>query len=264
MKQIILLIVSFLSAHSLIAQISVTNLRCEMLTNPLGIDVKEPRLSWMLNSTQRNVQQTAYLIIVSSSKEKLSKDDGDVWNSGKINSSQSIHIKYSGKELQSGKAYFWKVRSFTNKGETTWSEPANWSMGLLNKTDWKAKWIGYDKASPWDSVTQWSRLSARYLRKKFRTRDDIKRATIYVSGLGLYELYINGQKIGDQVLAPNPTDYRKSFFYNTYDVTAQVKTVANTVAVVLGNGRFFTMRQNYKTQKHNTFGYPKLLLQLEI
>ena len=263
-KQIILLIVSFLSAHSLIAQISVTNLRCEMLTNPLGIDIKEPRLSWVLNSSQRNVQQTSYMIIVSSSKEKLSKDDGDVWNSGKINSSQSIHIKYSGKELQTGKEYFWKVRSFTNKGETNWSEPAHWSMGLLNKSDWKAKWIGYDKASAWDSITQWSRLSARYLRKEFQNKATVKWATVYISGLGLYELYINGQRIGDQVLAPNPTDYRKSFFYNTHDVTAQIKKGNNAIATVLGNGRFFTMRQNYKPQKHNTFGYPKLLLQLEI
>ena len=248
----------------LFAQVSVNDLRCEMLVNPLGIDIKEPRLSWQLNSTQKNVQQTTYEIIVSSSKEKLAKNEADIWASGKINSSQSIHIKYAGKGLESRKEYFWKVKSYTNKGETPWSEPAYWSMGLLNKSDWKAKWIGYDKASSWDSITQWSRLSARYLRKKFRTTDDVKRATLYISGLGLYEVYINGEKIGDQVLAPNPTDYRKSFFYNTYDVTGPVRTGANTVAAVLGNGRFFTMRQNYKTQKHNTFGYPKLLIQLEI
>ena len=261
-KLIILSLLFFV--QQLHAQVNIHNLQCEMLVNPLGIDIKKPRLSWQLNSDQRSIQQTSYEIIVSSSKEKLSKNEGDVWSSGKINSSQSVHVEYAGKELQSGNEYFWKVKSTTNKGETVWSEPAYWSMGLLNKQEWKAKWIGYDKASPWDSITQWSRLSARYLRKKFRTTDDIKRATVYISGLGLYELYINGEKIGDQVLAPNPTDYRKSFFYNTYDVTEQVRTGANTVAAVLGNGRFFTMRQNYKTQKHNTFGYPKLLLQLEI
>lgn len=87
---------------------------------------------------------------------------------------------------------------------------------------------------------------------------------VYLSGLGMYELYINGKKIGDQVLAPNPTDYRKSFFYNTHDVTQLVKAGKNSIATVLGNGRFFTMRQNYKTHKHNNFGFPKLLLQLEI
>ena len=253
-----------LSIHAVFAQVSVKNLRCEMLVDPLGIDVKQPRLGWHLISDQKNVQQTAYEIIVSSSKEKLSKNEADIWSSGKINSSQSQHIEYAGIELQSGKEYFWKIRSFTNKGESAWSESAYWSMGLLNKNDWKAKWIGYDKASPWDSITQWSRLSARYLRKEFQNSAVVKRATVYISGLGMYELYINGNKIGDQVMAPNPTDYRKSFFYNTHDVTAQLKNGSNVIATVLGNGRFFTMRQNYKPQKHNTFGYPKLLLQLEI
>ena len=264
MKRKLIILSFFFLVQQLNAQISIQNLRCEMLVNPLGIDIKEPRLSWQLNSSQRNVQQSAYEIIVSSSKEKLLKNDGDVWVSGKLNGTQSIHLKYAGKELQSGKEYFWKVKSFTNKGEAAWSEAASWSMGLLNKNDWKAKWIGYDKASPWDSITQWSRLSARYFRKEFQNSSAIKRAIVYISGLGLYELYINGHRIGDQVLAPNPTDYRKSFFYNTHDVTAQLKNGNNAIATVLGNGRFFTMRQNYKPQKHNTFGYPKILLQLEI
>ena len=253
-----------LSLQAGIAQVGVKDLRCEMLMNPLGIDVKAPRLGWQLISDQKNVQQTAYEIIVSSSKDKLSRNEGDIWSSGKINSPQSIHIRYAGKELQSGKEYFWKIKSFTNKGETAWSEPSYWSMGLLNENDWKSKWIGYDKASPWDSITQWSRLSARYLRKEFQSSPAVKRAIVYISGLGMYELYLNGIKIGDQVMAPNPTDYRKSFFYNTHDVTAQIQNGKNTIATVLGNGRFFTMRQNYKPQKHNTFGYPKLLLQLEI
>src|SRR6188474_161727 len=133
-KQIILLIISLLSFQQFYAQVSVRNLRCEMLIDPLGIDNKEPRLSWQLNSTQRNVQQTAYEIIVSSNKEKLAKNEGDIWASGKINSSQSIHIKYTGKGLESRKEYFWKIKSYTNKGETPWSEPAYWSMGLLNKS----------------------------------------------------------------------------------------------------------------------------------
>jgi len=263
-KQAILLILFLLSLQQFYAQVSVTNLRCEMLVNPLGIDIREPRLSWQLSSDQRNVQQTGYQIMVSSSKEKLQKDDGDIWNSGKQNSSQSIHVNYTGKPLLSATKYFWKVKVFTNKGEGTATETAFFSTGLLNSNAWKAKWIGYDKASPWDSITQWSRLSARYLRKEFQSPSVVERATIYISGLGMYELYINGKRIGDQVLAPNPTDYRKSFFYNTHDVTEHIKNGKNAIATVLGNGRFFTMRQNYKTQKHNTFGYPKLLLQLEI
>jgi alpha-L-rhamnosidase len=114
----------FLLFQQLHAQVSVQNLRCEMLVNPLGIDVKEPRLSWQLSSDQRNVQQTGYQIIVSSSKEKLQKDDGDIWNSGKQNSSQSIHLNYAGKPLQSATKYFWKVKVFTNRGEAASTEPS--------------------------------------------------------------------------------------------------------------------------------------------
>jgi alpha-L-rhamnosidase len=263
-KHLFIFFLSTCSIQVVFAQVIVTNPRCEMMTNPQGIDVLKPRFSWQLESTQRNVNQTSYEILVSSTEQKWYSNEGDIWNSGKINSSATHLISYAGKALQSSKKYFWKIRSITNKGEAMTNEPAFFSTGLLNKTDWKAKWIGYDKASPWDSITQWSRLSARYLRKEFQNPNPVKRATVYIAGLGLYELYINGKKIGDQVLAPNPTDYRKSFFYNTHDVTADIKTGGNAIATVLGNGRFFTMRQNYKTQKHNTFGYPKLLLQLEI
>jgi alpha-L-rhamnosidase len=264
MRKYLITIIATVAAFIATAQVKISNLRCEMLQNPLGIDVLQPRLSWQLESSQRNVVQQSYQIIVSSTEQKLKADEGDVWNSGIVSSSQSAHIVYAGIPLQSATNYFWKVNVVTGEGNAAITEKAFFSTGLLNKDDWKAKWIGYDKASAWDSITQWSRLAARYLRKEFQNSSDIKRATVYISGLGMYELYINGKKIGDQVLAPNPTDYRKSFFYNTHDVTAQIKNGNNAIATVLGNGRFFTMRQNYKTQKHNTFGFPKLLLQLEI
>ena len=236
MRQYIIIITClFSSLQPIAAQVTIQRLRCEMLNNPLGVDVTSPRLSWQLQSTERNVEQTAYHILVASSKEKLNSNAGDLWNSGKISSSQSIHISYSGQPLQSGKPYFWKVKAFTTKGETQWSEMAYWSTGLLNESDWKAKWIGYDKASIWDSITQWSRLSARYLRREFQSASIVKRATVYISGLGMYELYINGKKIGDQVLAPNPTDYRKTYFYNTHDVTTQIKAGTNAIGAVLGN-----------------------------
>ncbi|NCI48185.1 family 78 glycoside hydrolase catalytic domain [Sediminibacterium soli] len=245
-------------------QVTVQQLRCEQLVNPLGIDEKEPRLSWQLASPQRGLLQQSFQVLVASSLEKLNRGEGDLWNSGRIDNAASIHIVYRGKPLQSKQSCYWKVRVYTNKGVTGWSAAAHWSMGLLLAADWKAKWIGYDKTSAWDSLSQWSRLSARYLRREFRAEQGIRKATVYISGMGLYELYINGKKIGDQVLAPAPTDFRKAVLYNTYDVTRQLRTGANAVAAVLGNGRFFTMRQQYKTQKHNTFGYPKLLLQLEM
>ncbi len=253
------------------AQVSISNMRCEQLQNPLGIDVEKPRFSWQLQSNLRNIQQVSYQILVSTSAQKLAANIGDVWNSNVINSSNAILIPYNGKPLQSATAYYWKVKVMSNKGECSTNENAFFTTGFFKDSDlpagqagWKAKWIGYNKASPWDSITQFSRLSARYLRKEFSNDKVIKRATVYISGLGLYELYINGSKVGNQVLAPNPTDYRKSFFYNTYDVTNNIKNGKNAIATVLGNGRFFTMRQNYKTHKHNTFGFPKLLLQLEI
>jgi alpha-L-rhamnosidase len=165
MKKIVLYIFCLVFTAEADAQISIKNLRCEMLNNPLGIDVQQPRFSWQLKSSQRNVIQTSYQLIVSSSEQKLKANDGDIWNSGIINESKSILITYAGHALQSAKKYYWKVKVITNKGEAGSNENAFFSTGLLNAADWKAKWIGYDKASAWDSITTWSRLSARYLRK---------------------------------------------------------------------------------------------------
>jgi alpha-L-rhamnosidase len=248
------------------AQVAVADLRCESRVEPMGIDDLMPRLSWQLRSTQRNIRQTSYRVLVASSRAKLDRNAADIWDSGEVDTQQSVQNPFTGDvALQSGQRYFWKVRVTTNKGVSPWSKPATWTMGLLRPEDWgAAKWIGYDKPSVWDSISQWSRLSARYLRKEFESRSAIKRATLNISGLGLYELYVNGHKIGDEVLSPNPTDYRKSVLYNTHDVTNHLRNGANAIGVILGNGRFFTMRQNYKTHKHNTFGYPKLLFRLNI
>ena len=159
---------------------------------------------------------------------------------------------------------YWKVKVWTNKGEAAYSSPAQFTMGLLDEKDWKAKWTGLDRSFPWDTITKMARLSARYFRKDFASPKQVKKATAYISGLGLYELYINGQKIGDQVLAPGPTDYSKTVKYNTFDVTDKIKQGNNAIATILGNGRFYTMRQQYKPHKWHNFGYPKMLLQLEI
>lgn len=246
------------------AQLVVQGLKCEQLKSPVGIDVLQPRLSWQLKSDRKNVTQTAYRIWVASSKALLDAGTPDLWNSGKVASDQSVLVAYNGKPLITNGNCFWKVQVFSNKNDSAWSTTDQWSMGLLHPGDWKAKWIGYDQASPWDSVTQWSRLSARYFRKGFTVQQKIKTAVLHIAGLGLYECYLNGKKIGDQVLAPVPTDYRKSVLYNSFDVSAGLTGGKNAIGVVLGNGRFFTMRQNYKPKKINTFGYPKLLLQLDI
>jgi alpha-L-rhamnosidase len=242
----------------------IGNLQCEMLTNPKGIDATTPRFSWQISTEKRGMKQIAYQVIVASSLSKLSNNEGDLWNTGKVLSDQSILVAYAGRPLQSRQQCFWKVQVWTNNSEAGWSQPASFSIGLLKPSDWKAKWIGLDRAFPWDSVSKFARLSARYFRKEVPLKNSIKKATVYIAGLGLYEFFINGQKIGDQVLAPSPTDYSKRILYNTFDVTPQLKRGGNALAVVLGNGRFFTMRQNYKPQKWHTFGFPKLLLQMEV
>lgn len=264
-KQFIVLITALLlGVQAFAADIALQKLRCEMLVNPQGIDVTQPRLSWQLNSSARNIKQTAYEVLVASSAAKLAANQGDLWTSGKVNSSESIMVRYQGKALKSGTACFWKVKVYTNNGDSNWSQPARWSMGLLLPADWKAKWIGWEKGFAWDSVSKFSRLSARYYRKEFSAANQVKRATAYISGLGHYELYVNGAHIGDQVLAEMPTDYNKSVQYSTYDVTTNVKAGKNGIAAVLGNGRYFTMRPKYKPKKVKEFGFPKMLLQLDI
>ncbi|MFV8341280.1 family 78 glycoside hydrolase catalytic domain [Flavobacterium sp. XS2P39] len=244
--------------------ISVSDLQCEMLTDPEGIDVMQPRLSWKLKANVNQIEQTAYQITVASTLENLNADKGDLWDSGKVENDESVNIIYQGKRLENRQDAFWKVKVWTNKGAVK-ATNAHFSMGILTYADWKStRWIGYDKASLGDSVSQFSRLSARYLRKELVIKKSIKNAKVYIMGMGLYELYINGGKIGDQVLAPVPTDYTKNIKYNVFDVTAQLKEGKNMVGTILGNGRFFTMRQDFKPYKIKTFGFPKMALQLAI
>ena len=248
------------------AQVSViaTMLRCEQLTDPMGIDVRIPRLSWELQGSQRGLRQTAYQVVVASSPEKLLADKGDLWNSGKVAGEESIMVRYGGAALKSRFACYWKVRVWTTDGVSEWSQPAFWGMGLLEGTDWKARWIGYEHGFLWDSVSKFSRLSARYFRKEFVAALAVRKAVVYIIGLGHCVLTINGHPIGDQVLAEAPTDYTQSVCYNSFDVTKDCRKGANAIGVVLGNGRFFTMRPVYKPKKIKEFGFPKLLLQLEI
>ncbi len=241
------------------ATISITSLKTEGMTNPLGIDTDRPRFSWKtMATTETNVMQKAYQIMVSSTVEKLNVNDADIWNSGKVNSDKQLWIPFGGGELKSNQQFFWKVKVWTNKGESAWSETAFWSMGILNEIEWRsAQWIGMDKAMPWDDETYYSKLSVRYVRKEFAAKKEIKRATVHISGLGVFEMFINGKRVSDEVLATAPTDYHKSVLYNTYDVTSMLKKGQNAVGIAQGTGRYYTMRQTYKPWKVPTYGYPK-------
>lgn len=181
----------------------VANLRCEYLKDPLGIDVVKPRLSWNLGTgrlkPERGIKQTAYQILVASTPELLAKDQGDLWDSGKVSSAETIQIEYGGKLLASSAYCFWKVRSWDAADQPgQWSEPARWTMGLLKPADWQASWIHADFTN---SVSPW-------LRKTLTLGAAPERALAYVNAIGYFELYVNGQKVGKDVLSPAVSDLR--------------------------------------------------------
>jgi alpha-L-rhamnosidase len=409
------------SIFPLLGSVTPANLLCEYRSNPLGIDVTRPRLFWQVQSAERDQGQIAYQILVASSEKLLKKDEGDLWDSGKVASDETINIIYSGKPLKSGAQSFWKVKVWDKNGNASdWSAPAKWSIGLLGQSDWHGKWIGWEhgektndfggatwiwfpEGNPADSApvatryfrhvfelpadqpvsaatieitaddqfhlfvngqaagsgegwgsprkiaigaflkpgknvlavvarnvgnnpnpaglvaklkvefaqgtpltlntdeswksatnsqagwqalafddTTWvnakplgeygtqswgiigsndRRLPARYLRHEFTVEKKIQRATAYVCGLGLFELYLNGKKMGDDVLSPALSEYDKRAFYVSYDATAQLKRGENAMGVILGNGRYFAPSS---PSGMRTFGYPKLMLQLNI
>jgi len=417
MKRLFILVM-FAAARAF-AAVQVGELRCEQLSNPQGIDTPEPRLSWQLASSGSDVKQSAYQIIVASRQKYLSPDNCDVWNSGKVNSDESILVPYDGNRLLSRGEYFWQVRVWDENGKaSSWSRPASWTMGVLNPVEWgDARWIGRDGEdvtntltgtswiwvadtnSPtsyfrrvvtipaakkirqaifeytgdnecrgwingddlgarnnihtvkWNDITtrlesgktyvfgftgthnsgnspagiigkltieftdgktwtiptdekwksstnnygdwltakfddsKWTpalvlaaagagswgetrvpetrRQPARYLRKEFSVDNKIMRATVSFSGLGLSELYLNGQKISDAVLSPAFSQYDKRDYYVTYDVTKNLSRGANAIGVILGNGRFYADRSKVYAGTQS-FGWPKLLLNLRL
>jgi alpha-L-rhamnosidase len=413
-------LVPIISAATAPGGVRLMDLRCEYRANPLGIDTPAPRLSWKLQPTipaTRGIGQSAYQILAASDPARLMRNQGDLWDSGKVNDDRSIQVPYGGKPLSSGETVWWKVRVWDNEAKpSAWSDPARWSMGLLAASDWKGKWIGLDggetdppemastqwigggnslsgtiylrstfevakdnpvsdallflaasgattvsldggptqksdgvshpfsmditgfvhpgtnflavsvtttgnetpaalgaieldladgtrvilptdghwrvsstetpdwnkagfndssweKAkvlgpygmAPWGKIgPRWRTvLPARLLRKDFMASAPLKRAILYISGLGLFEAYLNGEKVSHDVLVPALSEYDKRVFYMTYDVTKLVRPGANALGVMLGNGRFFAMRHEIPTHMR-TFGYPKLLLQLEM
>lgn len=248
----------------------VVSMKVEMLENPIGVDVMSPRFSWQLTSQHNGLLQTAYQILVAKSKEDLKAGKNPVWDSGKISTGNSVLIPYVGETLQSRQTYYWKVIVWTNKNEKIESAVSQWSMAFLKDADWQAKWIGWDKADNLGELVKGhTRLAARYLRKQFDAPENIKDAKLYISGLGMYECYLNGKKISHDVFAPTATDYEVRVCYNVYDVSKLLTKGMNTVGVELGNGRFFSMwivdgPRPSKVYPCKHYGFPKLLMQLEI
>ena len=213
------------------SQVKVTQLLCNNLTNPIGIDILQPQFSWQLSADKRDVMQAAYEIRVVGNLSLLQKGKSLDWSSGKIKSDQSVHVNYNGNTLQSDKKYFWQVRVWDNNGKASaWSNPSFFQMGFLNKNDWKAKWIepGYSE----DSIMRPSPM----FRKQFTLNKKIVAATAYITAHGLYEAHINGQRIGDAYLTPGWTSYNKRLQYQVYDVTHLLKDGSNAIGVTLGSG----------------------------
>jgi len=211
--------------------IRVEGLRCEYLSEPVGIDVAQPRLSWILKSDAQGQKQTAYQILVSSSAEKLRAGQGDLWDTGKVVSDQSTYVVYAGQPLGSRARCWWKVRVWDKDNKpSSFSQTAWWELGFLENSDWKARWIS--APGPADKSVQ----PSPFFRKTLNITKSIKKARLYISGLGYYELYVNGKNLGDHVLDPAFTRYDRRVLYVTYDVTNELKNGKNAVGVVLGNG----------------------------
>ena len=181
-------------------------LTCEYIVNPLGIDVQKPRLSWQLVSGERAQRQTAYEVIVSNNSTVIQSGKGNVWQSGKIQSGQSLHIEYNGAPLKPFTRYYWRVKVYDAKGEASeWSAPAFFETAMLRKDDWQAKWIGDERKQFQRDEDFYKDDPMPLFRKEFNATKRVAAARLYISGLGYYEAYLNGQKIGDHVLDPRLT-----------------------------------------------------------
>jgi alpha-L-rhamnosidase len=220
--------------------LKICDLKCEYGVNPLGMDIAAPQLSWCIESPDRGTFQNAYEIIVADSPGILSENKGNIWATGMIGSSMSTGIKYAGKDLESRKRYYWKVRIRNSNSQVSdWSEPAFFEMGLLKEEDWQGDWIGFNGGRTGKTL---------YFKGIFSMGKQLQTARAYVSGIGYYELDINGRKAGDQKLDPAISEYSKRVYYSTYDITGLLKK-ENVVTVSVGPG---------------WYGIPKLRIQLEM
>jgi alpha-L-rhamnosidase len=288
-RTLFLVLFSWVIVTSIQAKITPTDLRCEYLINPNVIDVLNPRLSWVnIDKGDRGQVQTAWEIRAAETKERLLNGSADMWQSGKVISSQSTNVYYGGKTLASRQDCWWQVRTWDKNGKVSeWSEPANWSMGLLNPEEWKAQWIG----APWqgeealpqpasrdpEAATKVLPPPAPFLRKSFKISKEILSAKAFVTGLGYFELYLNGEKVGDDVLVPNLTAYGKRpglennyisvpdnfreyrVMYLSYDIKDLLIDGDNAIGAILGNG-FYNAPINW-TQ---SWGSPRFLGQIYI
>ena len=228
---LLLLLIYFSVSAQAQKKVGVGQLTTNYKHNPIGTDVLQPQFSWKLTASERNVMQKAYELRVSVSDKDILNGKNLIWQTGKVNSDQSAHIVYKGKDLQSKQRYYWQVRIWDNYGKpSSWSEVNFWEMGLLSPNDWTAKWIQTandteGKVGP----TPMFGLAFDMIRP-------VKKARLYITAHGLYEAKLNGKKIGDHYFTPGWTSYHKRLQYQTYEVTQALKTGKNIALVTIGDG----------------------------
>jgi alpha-L-rhamnosidase len=233
-RNFLLISLSLWAALSVSAQIQVTSLTTDYKTNPIGIDNPVPKLSWIIESDQQNTMQESYELRAALNPKDLSNRNMQLWNSGKVESSESIHIKYEGQPLLSYQRVYWQIRIVDNHGEKSkWSEVAFFEMGKMEDTGWEADWI----VPAWEEDNKKSNPSP-YLRKGFTVSKVVKNARLYVSAQGLYQVEINGSRVGDQEFTPGWTTYKHRIQYQVYDVSTHLEQEENAIGIVLGDGWF--------------------------
>ena len=252
------------------------DLRCEYQTSPLGIDAEQPRLSWRLESDTRAQSQAAYQILVASSLEQLEAGQGDLWDTGRVDSNETLHIEYDGAVLKSGQRCFWKVRSWPTKGEASdaeWSDAAWFETALIGPEEWEAVWINDGRQNPESDEDLFKEDPAPLFRKEFTLAKPVQSARLYITGLGYYDAQLNAQSVGDHELDPGWTDYADRVYYSTYDVTDQLAADpenddSHCLAVTVGNGWYnplpLRMWGHRDIRKTLAVGRPRFIAQLEI
>lgn len=239
-----------IAASSLPAQLTVESPEIEYLTKPVGIETPRPRFNWSLASSERAQVQQSWQIQVASTRARLEAGAIDIWDSGKVESDANVGVAYDGPPLASGDRYHWRVRVWDGQDRASdWSTAEWWQMGLLHESDRQARWIGAaeDETSP-------------RLRREFSTTQPVVQATAYAYAVGWYELSLNGRKVGDRVLTPVNSSYKKNLFYDVYDVTDQIRSGDNAVGIWLGGG----YNQNYSKYGYRWAQPPAAWVQIEL
>lgn len=249
-----LVVLALFAATTAGAQLRVANLKCEFAVDPLGVDVVQPRLFWRLASDERGQRQTAFQILVAASPDALAADRGELWDSGKIASDETAFVRYGGAKLASLQTVFWKIRAWDRDDQpSAWSAPAQWTMGLLTAGEWKGAWIAAPAAT-----------EALLLRREFAVKPGLRRALVCVCGLGEYELFFNGTKVSEDLLAPGWTNFEKTTLYDTRDVTALLTPGVNATGIALGNGMYNVVRRDRFAKFTNSFGPLRAVLHLRL